>query len=94
MAISSYQDLNVWRDAIELVADVYHLTRKLPREEIFGLSSQLQRAAVSIPSNIAEGHARGTNKEFNRFLFISLGSVAELETQLTISGKLRYLSCC
>jgi len=92
MVIKYYRDLTIWKDSIELVTRVYELTRKLPQYENYGLSSQLQRAAVSIPSNIAEGHARKTNKEFNRFLSISLGSLAELETQMTITEKLLYLS--
>lgn len=94
MSIQCYRDLKVWQESIELVSDIYKLSQKFPKQEVFGLSSQLQRAAVSVPSNIAEGHARKTNKEFRRFLSISLGSLAELETQLVIAGKLDYLPSC
>ncbi len=91
MPVISYRDLNVWQDAIAIVADVYKATEKFPRTEAFGLASQIQRAAVSIPSNVAEGHARGSDREFHHFLSITLGSIAEVETQLTIAEKLGYL---
>ncbi len=90
--IASYRDLAVWQRAMELAALVYKLTARLPREEIYGLSSQLQRAAVSIPSNIAEGHARESTKEYLRYLLVSRGSMAELETQLLLCQKLQLLS--
>jgi len=77
---------------MELAALVYKLTASLPREEIYGLRSQLQRAAVSIPSNIAEGHARESTKEYLRYLLVSRGSMAELETQLLLCQKLQLLS--
>jgi four helix bundle protein len=77
---------------MELAALVYKLTARLPREEMYGLSSQLQRAAVSIPSNIAEGHARESTKEYLRYLLVSRGSMAELETQLLLCQKLQLLS--
>jgi len=77
---------------MELVTEVYRLTRDFPKSEVYGLSSQIQRAAVSVPSNIAEGHARVSDNEFQRFLLIALGSLAELETQLLISEKLGYSS--
>jgi len=86
--MKTYQDLIVWQKSIELVVSIYKLTNKFPREEIFGITSQIQRAAVSIPSNIAEGKMRGGNIEFKRFLLIALASGAELETQLFISKKL------
>lgn len=86
--ISSYQDLTVWQRSIQLVEEIYKLTRQLPSEEKFGLASQMQRAAVSIPSNIAEGRYRGTKNDFVQFLRIAYGSGAELETQLLISKKL------
>ena len=73
---------------MELVLEIYLLTEKFPKEEIYGLTSQLRRAAVSIPSNIAEGRCRGTRKEFRQFLLTAFGSAAELETQLMISRKL------
>lgn len=91
MTIKSYQDLIVWQTAIDMVVDIYKATGKFPRNESFGLASQIQRASVSIPSNIAEGHARGSNREFHHFLSIALGSTAELETQLIIADKLDYL---
>jgi four helix bundle protein len=91
MTIKSYKDLKVWQVAIDMVVDIYKLTGKFPRNESFGLASQIQRAMVSIPSNIAEGHARGTSREFHHYLSITLGSTAELETQLIIAAKLDYL---
>jgi four helix bundle protein len=91
MTIKCYQDLKVWQIAIDVVTDIYKLTEQFPRNESFGLVSQIQRASVSIPSNIAEGHARGSNREFHHFLTIALGSTAELETQLIIAEKLNYL---
>jgi len=86
--MKTYKDLVVWQKSIELVIAVYELTDKFPKEEIFGLISQIRRAAVSIPSNIAEGKMRGGDIEFKRFLFISFASGAELETQIIISKKL------
>ncbi len=86
-----YQKLQVWQDAMTLVEIVYRVTKLLPREEQFGLSSQMRRAAVSIPSNIAEGRGRETDKEFIRFLYISRGSLMELETQIAIAKQLDYL---
>ena len=86
--ISSYKDLIVWQRSIELVETVYQVTRKLPDHERFGLVSQMQRAAISIPSNIAEGRYRGTKNDFTQFLRIAYGSGAELETQIIISKKL------
>jgi len=83
--IHSYKELVVWKKAIELVASVYELTESFPKEEIYGLTSQMKRAAVSIPSNIAEGRFRGTRKDFIQFLRIAYGSGAELETQIEIA---------
>jgi four helix bundle protein len=88
----SYRDLRVWKEAVEFVKDVYVLTSRFPANEIYGLTSQIRRAAVSIPSNIAEGQGRNSPKEFRQFLGIALGSIGELETQLIISGKIEYLS--
>jgi len=85
---NSYKDLLVWQKSIDLVSDVYRLTEKLPKSEIYGLSSQMQRAAVAIPSNIAEGQRRAYKKEFIQFLHVSYGSGAELETQLEICQRL------
>lgn len=90
--ISSYRDLRVWQAAMELVEQVYHLTRKFPKEELFGLTSQMRRAAISIPSNIAEGHTREHRKEYLHHLSIVQGSLAELETQLEIATRLQYCS--
>jgi four helix bundle protein len=92
MSIRSYQDLAIWKKAMELVVQVYHLTRRFPREEMHGLTSQMRRAAVSIPTNIAEGWGRGSRKEYIQFLRIARGSLLELETLLAISRSLRYLS--
>ncbi len=91
MVIRSYRDLNVWQAAVELVTLVYEHSRKFPKHELFGLSGQIQRSAVSVPSNIAEGHARLSGREFHRYLSIALGSLAELETQLIIAENLGYL---
>lgn len=82
--ISSYQDLNVWKKSIKLTSSVYNLCNELPSSEKFGICSQIQRSAVSIPSNIAEGHERHNLKEYIHFLGIARGSAAELETQLII----------
>ena len=90
--MSGYRDLKVWQLAMELAEDVYKLCAEFPRQEIYGLRSQLQRAAVSIPSNIAEGQARNTNKEFGYFLGIARGSLAELETQIMLAQRLGYLA--
>ena len=85
---NTHKDLDVWKLGIELVQEVYEVTKVFPKEEMYGLTSQIRRAAVSIPSNIAEGYARESIKELIRFLYISLGSLSELETQLIISIKL------
>ena len=88
--ISNHKDLDVWKLSMELVTAIYEMTGNFPREEIYGLTNQMRRAAVSIPSNIAEGAARNSEKEFLQFLHFSLGSVAELETQLLISDNLEF----
>ena len=90
--VKTYKDLVVWRKGIVLIRRLYLLTRDFPADERFGLISQMRRAAVSVPSNIAEGQARKSTAEFIQFLSISLGSLAELETQLTISVDLGYCS--
>ncbi len=87
-----HKDLHVWQKSIELVTDIYTLTKEFPKEELFGLTSQLRRAAISIPSNIAEGSARNHNKEFIQFLYIAQGSCAEIETQLIIAKNLNLIS--
>jgi four helix bundle protein len=88
----SFQDLEVWKLAIEFVKEVYRLTEKFPPSEIYGLTNQIRRAAVSIPSNIAEGQGRNSAKEFRQFLAIALGSVAEIETQIIIAREINFLS--
>lgn len=88
MAIQSFKDLLVWQKAMRLAKIVYVLTEELPSKEEFGLKSQMRRAVVSIPSNIAEGRKRGTRKDFIQFLRIANGSLAELETQLLLSQDL------
>jgi len=88
----THKDLNVWNEAIELVTDIYKMTRSFPKDEQYGLISQIRRAAVSIPSNIAEGSARSSRKEFIQFLNISMGSAVELETQVIISKNLGYIT--
>ncbi|GAI86522.1 unnamed protein product [marine sediment metagenome] len=90
MKIKSYKDLNIWKRSIEVVEDIYKITKNFPKEEIYGLTSQLRRSAVSIPSNIAEGFARFSNKEYKQFLFISLGTCAEFSTQIIIALRLGY----
>ena len=92
MQIRSFRDLRVWQAGIELVRAVYELTSKFPRHEIYGLASQMQRAAVSVPSNIAERHTRESTKEYLQHLSIAQASLAELETQLEIAKQLRYVS--
>jgi len=87
----SYRDLQVWKESVDLVKQVYVATSDFPTSEIYGLTNQLRRAAVSIPSNIAEGQGRHSSKEFRQFLGIALGSLAELETQLIIANEVTYL---
>ena len=89
--MKSHRDLDVWNLSVEFVTEIYDLSRRFPEDEKFGLTSQIRRAAVSISSNIAEGAARGSRKEFMRFLYIALGSLAEIETQLLIATNLGYL---
>lgn len=89
--IKSYRDLQVWQEAVDLVELVYRASAAFPADERFGLTSQLRRSSVSIPSNIAEGHARPTTRDYLRFLGISLGSLAEMETQLLIAHRLGYI---
>ena len=90
--IKNFRDLDVWRLAIEIVEDSYKYTKSFPKEEIYGLVSQMRRAAVSIASNIAEGFNRYHNKEYRQFLYIALGSCAELETQIEVSVTLGYIT--
>jgi four helix bundle protein len=91
MGVKRYRDLDIWKKAIELVKDVYKVTEKFPKQEIYGLVSQMRRSAISIPSNVAEGFRRYHNKEYKQFLYVTLGSCAELETQITIAKDLDYV---
>ena len=90
--MKTHRDLKVWTNSINLVTMIYQVTSDFPKEELFGITSQMRRAAVSIPSNIAEGAARNSTKEFNNFLSIALGSASELEIQILISRNLSYLN--
>jgi len=90
--METHKDLRVWHQSIEMVTSIYLMTKTFPKEELFGLVSQIRRAAVSVPSNIAEGYARGSNKEKLHFLRISSGSMSEIETQLELSFHLGYIS--
>ena len=90
--IKTYRDLDIWNSGIQIVKDIYEITENFPKYELYGLTSQMRRAGISIPSNIAEGFRRYHNKEYKQFLYVSLGSCAELETQITISKELEYIS--
>ena len=91
MTITNFRDLEVWQSGIRLVEEIYQLTAAFPNREIYGLASQLRRAAVSVPANVAEGHNRGYTQGFLRFLSIAQGSLAELETELEIVCVLNYV---
>lgn len=90
--IRNFKDLRIWQESIELVEEIYRITKKFPKEELYGIVNQIRQSAVSLPSNIAEGFVRYHNKEFKQFLFIALASSAELETQLIVSNKLKYIT--
>ena len=90
--IKTYRDLDIWKVSIQLVKEVYKLTEQFPKQEMYGLVNQMRRAGISIPSNVAEGFRRYHNKEYKQFLYVSLGSCAELETQVTIARELDYIS--
>lgn len=90
--MKSHKDLDVWKRSVALVTSIYTITKNYPQYELYGLTNQIRRAAVSIPSNIAEGAARKNTKEFIQFLYIALGSLSELETQIIISHNLKYTS--
>lgn len=92
MKIGSYKELDVWKKGIEIVAFVYDVTDKFPKNEIYGLVAHMRKTAISIPSNIAEGYARRHAKEFRQFCYISLGSCSELETQSIIANLRKYIS--
>jgi len=89
--VNNFRELQIWKVAIELVKKVYKASSKFPKEEMYGLASQMRRSAISIPSNVAEGFRRQHNNEFKQFLYISLGSCAELETQTIIAQELGYI---
>ena len=88
--IKTHKDLDVWKKSMDLVEEVYRFTQGFPGSEQYGLINQIRRCAISVPSNIAEGSARNTSKETTQFCYISLGSLAELETQLLIAERLKY----
>lgn len=88
----SYRDLDVWQRAMRLAKRIYQITQRFPGDERFGLTNQLRRSAVSVPSNLAEGHARFGAGEFSRFISITMGSVAEIETQILLSNDLGYIT--
>jgi four helix bundle protein len=89
--MKTHLDLNVWKSSTALAIEVYHLTKSFPREEMYGITSQIRRAAISIPSNISEGASRNSKTEFVRFLNIAGGSLAELETQLYLSTEIGFI---
>jgi len=90
--MKGYRDLIAWQQAMELVLEIYRVTRSFPKEELYGLTNQLRRAAVSVPSNLAEGHGRNSRKEFHHFVGQARGSLLEVETQLEIAQKLGFLN--
>ena len=92
MPVNSHKDLAVWQKAMDLVVKIYSLTKQFPRDELYSLTNQIRRAAISIPSNIAEGKAKRSKRDFVNFIAIARGSAAELETQLLISQRLAYIS--
>lgn len=89
--MSNHKDLDAWKLSINFIAEIYRITQSFPKEELYGLTNQIRRSAISIPSNIAEGSARQSDKELVQFLYIALGSLAELETQLIIAQNLNYI---
>lgn len=89
--MKTFRDLLIWQKAMALVTHCYSISSNFPKEEMFGLTSQIRRCSISIPSNISEGYGRGTNKDYHRFLTISLGSLFEFQTQLEIAYNLQYI---
>lgn len=89
--VRSYRDLRIWRKGIELVKEVYELTKRFPTHERYGLADQLSRSSVSVPSNITEGQARQHTSEFRQILYVALGSAADVDTQITIARELGYV---
>ena len=92
MELKTHKDLDVWRESMRLAREVYRVTATFPKEELYGLVSQMRRAAVSVPSNIAEGAARASTKEFAQFLYTASGSLSELETQLLLAKELGWIT--
>jgi four helix bundle protein len=92
MGVGSFRELRVWQLGMELTEQIYRLTADFPKSETYGLSNQMRRSAISIPSNIAEGQGRDSTKEFLHFLAIAFGSICELETQLLLANRFNYLS--
>ena len=90
--INSYRDLLIWQKSMTLVTEIYKITSSFPKEEIYGITSQIRRSSVSVPSNIAEGYGRNSTGDYKRFLHISLGSLYELQTQIEICFRLKYLN--
>ena len=90
--MGDFKSLVVWQKSVSLVTEIYHLTENYPKNEIFGLTSQIRRASISIPSNISEGHSRRSSNDYIQFLKIARGSLAELETQILISKNLNFIS--
>lgn len=90
--IRNFKDLEIWQRGLDLATSVYSITSEFPKEEVYGLTSQMRRAAVSVPSNIAEGFNRRSNRDYARFLYIALGSLGELETQTRIARNLEYVA--
>ena len=91
VSVKTHKDLDVWKKSMDFITLLYKVTTNFPKDEIYGLTNQMRRAAVSIPSNIAEGAARKSNKEYIQFLYIALGSAAEIETQLLTSKNVNYI---
>ncbi len=88
----TFKDLRVWRESMKLAVEVYHATKRFPSSELYGLTNQIRRAAISVPSNIAEGKGHHSEREFKHYLYHARGSLLELQTQLMIAGELQYLS--
>jgi len=89
--LRNYRDLQVWQKAYQLCLEIYKATGEFPKNELYGITAQIRRAAVSVPSNVAEGYGRKTTKEYIQFLYIAYGSICELETQILLSGDLGYI---
>ncbi len=91
MGAKSYKELDIWKKGIDIVNRIYTITSSFPKEELYGMTTQMRRSSVSIPTNIAEGFVRYHNKEYRQFLYVALGSCAELETQIIVSLNQKYL---